>query len=86
MQDQSMGLGCVPYLPKVLPDFFHTIRTCEDSLKEFITWKLGTLVSIVRQVGLYFVTKLLLLAARSSLTILGCYSSTFANTYLSCFL
>nr|XP_043617793.1 serine/threonine-protein kinase TOR isoform X2 [Erigeron canadensis] len=46
---KSMGLGCVPYLPKVLPDFFYTIRTCEDSLKEFITWKLGTLVSIVRQ-------------------------------------
>ncbi|XP_076915399.1 serine/threonine-protein kinase TOR-like [Bidens hawaiensis] len=46
---KSMGLGCVPYLPKVLPDFFHTIRTCDDSLKEFITWKLGTLVSIVRQ-------------------------------------
>ncbi|KAF5809368.1 putative non-specific serine/threonine protein kinase [Helianthus annuus] len=46
---KSMGLGCVPYLPKVLPDFFHTIRTCEDGLKEFITWKLGTLVSIVRQ-------------------------------------
>ncbi|XP_076900196.1 serine/threonine-protein kinase TOR-like [Bidens hawaiensis] len=46
---KSMGLGCVPYLPKVLPDFFYTIRTCDDSLKEFITWKLGTLVSIVRQ-------------------------------------
>ncbi|KAI8028412.1 Serine/threonine-protein kinase TOR [Camellia lanceoleosa] len=47
---KSMGLGCVPYLPKVLPDLFHTVRTCEDGLKEFITWKLGTLVSIVRQV------------------------------------
>nr|GEW20723.1 serine/threonine-protein kinase TOR isoform X2 [Tanacetum cinerariifolium] len=46
---KSMGLGCVPYLPKVLPDFFHTICTSEDSLKEFIIWKLGTLVSIVRQ-------------------------------------
>nr|XP_009395017.1 PREDICTED: serine/threonine-protein kinase TOR [Musa acuminata subsp. malaccensis] len=47
---KSMGLGCVPYLPKVLPDLFHAIRTCEDcGLKEFITWKLGTLVSIVRQ-------------------------------------
>ncbi|CAK9144987.1 unnamed protein product [Ilex paraguariensis] len=46
---KSMGLGCVPYLPKVLPDLFHTVRTCEDGLKEFITWKLGTLVSIVRQ-------------------------------------
>lgn len=46
---KSMGLGCVPYLPKVLLDLFHTVRTCEDGLKEFITWKLGTLVSIVRQ-------------------------------------
>ncbi|KAB1208603.1 Serine/threonine-protein kinase TOR [Morella rubra] len=46
---KSMGLGCVPYLPKVLPDLFYTVRTCEDTLKDFITWKLGTLVSIVRQ-------------------------------------
>ncbi|KAM7479086.1 hypothetical protein LguiA_027299 [Lonicera macranthoides] len=46
---KSMGLGCVPYLPKVLPDLFHTVRTCEDGLREYITWKLGTLVSIVRQ-------------------------------------
>ncbi|XP_072960137.1 serine/threonine-protein kinase TOR [Typha angustifolia] len=47
---KSMVLGCVPYLPKVLPDLFHAVRMCEDGgLKEFITWKLGTLVSIVRQ-------------------------------------
>ncbi|GLT98087.1 hypothetical protein SLE2022_156090 [Rubroshorea leprosula] len=46
---KSMSLGCVPYLPKVLPDLFHTVRTCDDFLKDFITWKLGTLVSIVRQ-------------------------------------
>ncbi|GAV78802.1 PI3_PI4_kinase domain-containing protein/FAT domain-containing protein/FATC domain-containing protein/Rapamycin_bind domain-containing protein/DUF3385 domain-containing protein/HEAT_2 domain-containing protein [Cephalotus follicularis] len=46
---ESMDLGCVPYLPKVLPDLFHTVRTCDDYLKDFITWKLGTLVSIVRQ-------------------------------------
>ncbi|XP_057788062.1 serine/threonine-protein kinase TOR isoform X2 [Salvia miltiorrhiza] len=46
---KSMGLGCVPYLPKVLPDLLHTVRTCDDFLKEYITWKLGTLVSIVRQ-------------------------------------
>uniref|UniRef100_A0A0D9WE66 Serine/threonine-protein kinase TOR n=1 Tax=Leersia perrieri TaxID=77586 RepID=A0A0D9WE66_9ORYZ len=46
----SMGLGCVPYLPKVLPELFRAVRMCEDGgLKEFITWKLGTLVSIVRQ-------------------------------------
>ncbi|KAL6517525.1 hypothetical protein OROMI_033226 [Orobanche minor] len=46
---KAMGLGCVPYLPKVLPELLHTVRTCDDSLKEYITWKLGTLVSIVRQ-------------------------------------
>ncbi|XP_060963921.1 serine/threonine-protein kinase TOR isoform X1 [Cannabis sativa] len=46
---KSMGLGCVPYLQKVLPDLFHTVRTCDDALKDLITWKLGTLVSIVRQ-------------------------------------
>lgn len=46
---KSMGLACVPYLPKVLPDLFYIVRTCEEGLKEFITWKLGTLVSIVRQ-------------------------------------
>nr|CAB3465509.1 unnamed protein product [Digitaria exilis] len=48
---KSMGLGCVPYLPKVLPELFRAVRMCEDGgLKEFITWKLGTLISIVRQV------------------------------------
>uniref|UniRef100_A0A452YXH8 Serine/threonine-protein kinase TOR n=3 Tax=Aegilops tauschii subsp. strangulata TaxID=200361 RepID=A0A452YXH8_AEGTS len=47
---KSMGLGCVPYLPKVLPELFRAVRMCEDGgLKEFITWKLGTLISIVRQ-------------------------------------
>ncbi|KAK3414003.1 serine/threonine-protein kinase TOR [Eucalyptus grandis] len=46
---KSMGLGCVPYLPKVLPDLFYIVRICDDTLRDFITWKLGTLVSIVRQ-------------------------------------
>ncbi|KAF1874686.1 hypothetical protein Lal_00007300 [Lupinus albus] len=46
---KSLGLGCVPYLPKVLPDLFHTVRAGDENLKDFITWKLGTLVSIVRQ-------------------------------------
>ncbi|GAB2218008.1 hypothetical protein Droror1_Dr00001223 [Drosera rotundifolia] len=46
---KSMGIRCVPYLPKVLPDLFLVLRSCDDYLKEFITWKLGTLVSIVRQ-------------------------------------
>ncbi|BBN14806.1 serine/threonine-protein kinase mTOR [Marchantia polymorpha subsp. ruderalis] len=46
---KKMGLGSVPYLPKVLPDLFHTVRTCEDSLREFIFRCLAALVSIVRQ-------------------------------------
>jgi FKBP12-rapamycin complex-associated protein len=38
-------------LLKVLPELFRAVRMCEDGgLKEFITWKLGTLISIVRQV------------------------------------
>lgn len=46
---KTMGLGCVPYLPKVMPDLFVTIRTCEDSLREFIFLQLALLVSIVKQ-------------------------------------
>ncbi|KAL8503876.1 hypothetical protein ACS0TY_022558 [Phlomoides rotata] len=34
---------------QVVPDLLHTVRTCDDFLKEYIMWKLGTLVSIVRQ-------------------------------------
>ncbi|KAH0633148.1 hypothetical protein KY284_035934 [Solanum tuberosum] len=29
---------------QVLPDLFHIVRISEDGLKEFITWKLGTLI------------------------------------------
>lgn len=43
--------NALPFLLKVLPELFRAVRMCEDGgLKEFITWKLGTLVSIVRQV------------------------------------
>ncbi|KAM2605661.1 hypothetical protein TB2_034429 [Malus domestica] len=60
---KSMGLVCVPYLPKVLPDFFHIVRTCDDALKDFITWKLGTLVSIVCQhIGKYLHELLVLIS------------------------
>ncbi|MCO5558518.1 hypothetical protein L7F22_012103 [Adiantum nelumboides] len=46
---KTMGLSCVPYLPKVMPDLFATIRTCEDSLREFIFFQLALVVSIVKQ-------------------------------------
>ncbi|KAH9655475.1 serine/threonine-protein kinase TOR [Citrus sinensis] len=42
-------VGSLMFIFKVLPDLFHTVRTCDDYLKDYITWKLGTLVSIVRQ-------------------------------------
>ncbi|XP_024523697.1 serine/threonine-protein kinase TOR, partial [Selaginella moellendorffii] len=44
-----MGLGCVPYLPQVMPDLLLTIRNCEDNLREFIFCQLADLVAIVRQ-------------------------------------
>ncbi|XP_021776173.1 serine/threonine-protein kinase TOR-like [Chenopodium quinoa] len=60
---KSMGLGCVPYLQKVLPDLFQIVRACDDNLKDFITWKFGTLVSIVRQhIRKYLVDLLALIA------------------------
>ncbi|KAL6013172.1 hypothetical protein ACLOJK_003664 [Asimina triloba] len=48
--DSKPSCGMDARMPSVvLPELFHTVRTCEDGLKEFINWKLGTLVSIVRQ-------------------------------------
>eukprot|EP00850_Spirogloea_muscicola_P011604 SM000072S21238 [mRNA] locus=s72:583526:601430:+ [translate_table: standard] len=46
---KSMGLACIPYLPKVMPDLFHVIRVCEEGLREFLFWQLAQLVNIVRQ-------------------------------------
>ncbi|KAG2328397.1 hypothetical protein Bca52824_011125 [Brassica carinata] len=70
---KSMGLGCVPYLPKVLPELFHTVRTSDENLKDFITWGLGTLVSIVRQHIRKYLPELLSLVSElwSSLTLPG---------------
>lgn len=46
---KAMGLSSVPYLPKVMPDLVHVMRTCEESLREFLFWQLAQLVGIVRQ-------------------------------------
>ncbi|KAH7833933.1 hypothetical protein Vadar_011237 [Vaccinium darrowii] len=54
-------VGSLMFIFKVLPDLFHTLRMCEDGLKEFITRKLGTLVSIVRQHIRKYLPELLLL-------------------------
>eukprot|EP00897_Mesotaenium_endlicherianum_P005918 jgi/Mesen1/5354/ME000267S04502 len=45
----SMKLACVPYLPKVLPDLFNVMRTCDDGLREYLFWSFATLVTTVRQ-------------------------------------
>ncbi|VVB07643.1 unnamed protein product [Arabis nemorensis] len=36
------------YHKRVLPELFHTVRTSDENLKDFIRWGLGTLVSIER--------------------------------------
>ena len=47
---KSMGLGCVPYLKKVVPHMIQTIRTCEsNNLREAMLKHLATLSLIVRE-------------------------------------
>ncbi|XP_057821315.1 serine/threonine-protein kinase TOR isoform X2 [Cryptomeria japonica] len=81
---KSMGLASVPYLPKVLPDLFHIVRTCEEGLKDFITWKLGTLVSIVRQHIRKYLPELLTLISEfwSSFSLTGTTSHPSAILHL----
>ena len=38
---------------QVMPDLFITVRSCDDSLREFIFLQLALLVSIVKQVQKY---------------------------------
>ncbi|KAH0634824.1 hypothetical protein KY284_037610 [Solanum tuberosum] len=84
----SMGLACVPYLPKVFPDLYHIVWICEGGLKEFITWKLGTLVSIARQRSALFEILESILSTRSleglRASQLACRfrKATFASTEL----
>jgi FKBP12-rapamycin complex-associated protein len=58
---------------KVLPELFHTVRTSDENLKDFITWGLGTLVSIVRQHIRKYLPELLSLVSElwSSFTLPG---------------
>ncbi|KAF3525976.1 hypothetical protein F2Q69_00046635 [Brassica cretica] len=58
---------------EVLPELFHTVRTSDENLKDFITWGLGTLVSIVRQHIRKYLPELLLLVSElwSSFTLPG---------------
>eukprot|EP00898_Chlorokybus_atmophyticus_P008681 jgi/Chlat1/8814/Chrsp90S08148 len=40
---KALGLGCVPYLPKVMPVLFHVMRHCDDTLRDFMFQQLALL-------------------------------------------
>ncbi|KAI9341262.1 armadillo-type protein [Zopfochytrium polystomum] len=46
---KTLGLKCVPFLPKIMPPFLNMMRTCPPSMLEFHFQQLGLLVSIVKQ-------------------------------------
>lgn len=46
---QSLGLGCVQYLHKIMPVFFHVLRSRQDGLKDFMFQQLTVIVTIIRQ-------------------------------------
>lgn len=47
---KSLQLGCVPYLPKVVPHMIHSVRTCgPSSLRESLLLQLASLSVIVKE-------------------------------------
>ena len=46
---KSLGLKCTAFLPKVMPHFFHVMRTCDLQRRQFLFQQLGVLVSIIKQ-------------------------------------
>ncbi|KAL7026943.1 hypothetical protein ACKWTF_005245 [Chironomus riparius] len=46
---KSLGIKCVPYLSQVLPSLLNNIRTAEVSKRDFLFQQLSTLVEIVKQ-------------------------------------
>eukprot|EP00158_Paraphelidium_tribonemae_P009901 Partr_v1_DN28994_c0_g1_i3_m24719 putative Phosphatidylinositol 3-kinase len=46
---KTLGLKCVPFLPKVVPALLSMLRSCPAGMLEFHFQHLGTLVSIVKQ-------------------------------------
>ena len=46
---RALGLGCVPYLPRIIPALLQVLRTCEGGLREFILNQLPSLVAVMRQ-------------------------------------
>ena len=56
---RALGLGCVPYLPRIIPALLQVLRTCEGGLREFILTQLPSLVAIMRQHARRFLDDLL---------------------------
>lgn len=46
---KTLGLKCVPFLPQIMPNLFHMIKTCPTAMLEFYLQQLGVLVNIVKQ-------------------------------------
>ncbi|KAI8836345.1 armadillo-type protein [Chytridium lagenaria] len=46
---KTLGLKCVPFLPRIMPPFLNMMRTCPPGMLEFHFQQLGLLVSIVKQ-------------------------------------
>ncbi|XP_055375785.1 serine/threonine-protein kinase Tor [Condylostylus longicornis] len=46
---QSLGIKCVPYLSQVLPNLLENVRTADMNLREFLFQQLSTLIEIVKQ-------------------------------------
>jgi FKBP12-rapamycin complex-associated protein len=46
---RGLGLSCIPFLPRIIPQFLSAIRMCEDSLQDLLLQQLGHLISIVKE-------------------------------------
>ncbi|KAJ3215347.1 phosphatidylinositol kinase- protein kinase tor1 [Dinochytrium kinnereticum] len=46
---KTLGLKCVPFLPRIMPPFLSMMRACPPGMLEFHFQQLGLLVSIVKQ-------------------------------------
>jgi FKBP12-rapamycin complex-associated protein len=46
---KTLGLKCVPFLPRIIPPFLNMMRNCSVGMLEFHFQQLGLLVSIVKQ-------------------------------------
>ena len=51
---KALGIKSVPYIAQVIPSMLNVIRSSEDTFRDFLFQQLGSLISIVRQVYMYF--------------------------------